>query len=1160
MSADGELNESVSQALAALSLENVSMNNAINIIKGSIATSSDRNVAMSCIANKLSMGDGMSNMRDRLARFEIRARYGPESAEWDANRDEIPAEVLGQSEEVIGGSQVGGSATPLASSPGNLPNNLRQWRLTERADTSDNSSVSNSELNSSGGAIRRNRRVRSISEPIAREPIREERDERSEPLDLTMSGEENSGRRSENRVNEEVPRQETLEEMCRRRAASTARRVEFASGVSGANARNSANHVTFAGLDRSLPAAFVTARSEPSRSEMTGRGHGMQREIGQGPRASENAMSGVYGENLSGRAWTSNRAGGRIDRVPPSAIRKDVRAQDRRERTFVYENEASEADEMRGRSYSAGANASRDYAPYSANRANLPSTRSEMRGEQRSNVGNSAWNGSIGLNSTLAREKNTCELYKQWGLVFRDAGKANPDSFISRLMTCAWRYQLSLDDVCRTLPAVMDVEANAWLEREERNWATLDDLAEAFKLQYCDEGTQECLRQEIEARTQGPEEEISVFLLKIRLLLDQLVPPISEAEQIDRAYRNLHPSYRRAFSRTQCINFREFQKLGKLEELKRRQELAYRSPPSFDNVLFKNAAYVKPQNREKIWISGAALASIDASGGDELKSGEANKKGNGMTRDRKCYRCNKIGHLVASCPEKAKCGKCNVETGGRYKLCSKCYRSQKRSKDNRKNSDREETKKDLPTLAMVEDVVPSDTTPKQDPAGRLARWHTRLQAFDIQFVHRRGTDHQLADSLSRACENAANLAAISEESDTWYARHLVEVAESPNKFPDLRVQDGKLYAYKPKKNDELLGESNEDWKLALPNGDRERVIYEAHDVAQAGHLGVDKTYAKVATLNNRKKLKQHRQRIMSSKRLGRVPGVRGRGRAGRIGVSDPTNRRPGQNQDGEFPAANGVYPPPRRATCSQSARACYRGGRHICENMIVTHLGRLAVIGGGDGNWCDDIEEVAGEIVDSTTQQQTQLPWSEVAAVANAEETQARQADATSSAGAELLSPAPIGIRPAAEEQQQQDELIAEQQSQEDDAEEADSSVSDEEISGEHPLRDEEDEAHRRPVAVGQPPVWAMRSDHGRSRPGCWNCGSRYHSWTDRRCGPLKRFVVTVETQGGRSRLAPTVRMLGWQSIVAERLDRHRTDTTMRSRGLSKDWAGVVAV
>ena len=37
------------------------------------------------------------------------------------------------------------------------------------------------------------------------------------------------------------------------------------------------------------------------------------------------------------------------------------------------------------------------------------------------------------------------------------------------------------------------------------------------------------------------------------------------------------------------------------------------------------------------------------------------------------------------------------------------------------------------------------------------------------------------------------------------------------------------------------------WKLVLPAGDRAKVLAEAHDTPQAGHMGVEKTFARVAT-------------------------------------------------------------------------------------------------------------------------------------------------------------------------------------------------------------------------------------------------------------------------------------------------------------------------
>ena len=80
---------------------------------------------------------------------------------------------------------------------------------------------------------------------------------------------------------------------------------------------------------------------------------------------------------------------------------------------------------------------------------------------------------------------------------------------------------------------------------------------------------QERLRKELEGRTQGPSETISTYLCKVRDLLDQLKPPLTLHEQLDRVYQKLHPSYRMMFDRKDFETFPELQKLGKKEELRR---------------------------------------------------------------------------------------------------------------------------------------------------------------------------------------------------------------------------------------------------------------------------------------------------------------------------------------------------------------------------------------------------------------------------------------------------------------------------------------------------------------------------------------------------------------------------------------------------------------
>ena len=80
-------------------------------------------------------------------------------------------------------------------------------------------------------------------------------------------------------------------------------------------------------------------------------------------------------------------------------------------------------------------------------------------------------------------------------------------------------------------------------------------------------------------RTQGPSEEISTYLLKVRDLLDQLKPPLTLGEQLDRVYQKFHPSYRLHIERKDFENFPELQRLGKREELRRAQEKTYKPPP-----------------------------------------------------------------------------------------------------------------------------------------------------------------------------------------------------------------------------------------------------------------------------------------------------------------------------------------------------------------------------------------------------------------------------------------------------------------------------------------------------------------------------------------------------------------------------------------------------
>ncbi|CAB0029149.1 unnamed protein product [Trichogramma brassicae] len=494
MNTSGILNSSVSQMLSRIDWSSMAENDAVEIIRCTIAGASEASVRSSCMMNGLNVDDDVNKLRDRLMRFEIRTRFGDDKAMWDPVQD-----VASQMSAVTAASnnQAAVEATPLASSPNKLGNNFRHWR--NMHNISESSSLMDTVID---GNAERARRVaeEESAESVAESELRDRVEDRVHTEQQRALESSNEGR-SESENREEIVHSSEREEQIAPSefergpaagATSTARRVAFANDANAMN-KNKADRATVSGVDGATPAAYVTARSQLYQSEILGaaggnaRGGANEHRAGDatGSRGSDDAR-GNRGLNTGTEIGGRGRTGSREPRGTTSS------------RTGLRE---------RGGSLTRYEN-----SRYGANANGWSSVPDSTRGERRNSMSNSAWNGSLGFNSTL--------------------------------------------------------------------------------------------------------------------LLDQLKPPLCLSEQIDRAYMNLHPSYRRAFSREQCVSFREFQKLGKLEELKRRQELAYREPPKSDNVMFRNAAYVEPEESKERSVAAVVIASVEEKEKEKVKEKEKDKKRN----------------------------------------------------------------------------------------------------------------------------------------------------------------------------------------------------------------------------------------------------------------------------------------------------------------------------------------------------------------------------------------------------------------------------------------------------------------------------------------------------------------------------------------------------
>ena len=135
----------------------------------------------------------------------------------------------------------------------------------------------------------------------------------------------------------------------------------------------------------------------------------------------------------------------------------------------------------------------------------------------------------------------------------------------------------------------------------------------------------------------------------------------------------------------------------------------------------------------------------------------------------------------------------------------------------------------------------------KDPTGRLARWATALQAYDMEIIHRKGALHKVPDALSRAFEEECGVAAATTiDLDKWYVSRREEVRNYPGRFPDWKIEDDRLYINRPNSLVDPIVPDLDSWKLVVPRVNRKRVLFESHNTPQAGHLGIDKTIHRVA--------------------------------------------------------------------------------------------------------------------------------------------------------------------------------------------------------------------------------------------------------------------------------------------------------------------------
>lgn len=131
-----------------------------------------------------------------------------------------------------------------------------------------------------------------------------------------------------------------------------------------------------------------------------------------------------------------------------------------------------------------------------------------------------------------------------------------------------------------------------------------------------------------------------------------------------------------------------------------------------------------------------------------------------------------------------------------------------------------------------------------NPTGRLARWGVRLSAFNFVIKHRRGVDNVIPDALSRSVPvSAIGSSTYVDTKDPWYKSIYHGCLNDPSKFANFIIKNNKLFRLSKNKH-EMTSEFS--WKEVVPTEFREPIIHENHSEPKAGHMGIFKTYRRLA--------------------------------------------------------------------------------------------------------------------------------------------------------------------------------------------------------------------------------------------------------------------------------------------------------------------------
>ena len=215
------------------------------------------------------------------------------------------------------------------------------------------------------------------------------------------------------------------------------------------------------------------------------------------------------------------------------------------------------------------------------------------------------------------------KILRSWNLKFNGkATKKAAEEFLHQLSDCREGNQLSDAGMLGALPCVFAGEAATWFRLEKARISTWKAFVKAFKRRFIGEYDRQDLLDDLRRRTQGKGESVESYMENFRLIVSHFKRPPSEESQVDRAYRNLLPEYRRAMMDEVVETLDDIVKYGRRFERRKEIDGRYVPPPPPEKMYIQSAAFTGPPSAAKARVAAAGEGSAPAETAKPKRAGK----------------------------------------------------------------------------------------------------------------------------------------------------------------------------------------------------------------------------------------------------------------------------------------------------------------------------------------------------------------------------------------------------------------------------------------------------------------------------------------------------------------------------------------------------------